>query len=429
METENILIKNGTILKTKPMKSSILIEDNIITEISKDIADNDAHTIIDAENKIVMPGLINTHTHLSMSIFRGLADDLLLDDWLNKHIWPLEANLNSEYSYAGALLSCLEMIKSGTTTLNDMYFYMSDVAKAIDKSGLRANISYGMIDLDDEDKRMNEFKESVKLIKNHNNTADGRIKVSFGPHSPYTCSEELLIKVRELANKFDVPIHIHVSETEKELEDIIEDKGKRPFEYLNDIGFLNNDVLAAHAVWLNENEMNIIKEKEVKISHNPVSNMKLASGIAPVNRMLEKGICVSIGTDSAASNNNLDMFEEMKFASLNQKVATLDPRVASAEETLKMGTENAAEALQLENLGIIKEGAIADLIVLDTRAPHLNPLTEPFAHIVYSANGSDVETTICNGKLLMKNRELLTIDEEECIAIANETSEEIVSKA
>lgn len=428
METENILIKNGIILSNKIIKSSILIENNKITRISDDLCDDDAHEVIDAENKIVMPGLINTHTHLSMSLFRGLADDLLLDDWLNNHIWPMEANLNRDYCYSGALLSCLEMIKSGTTTLNDMYFFMEDVAKAIDKSGLRANIAHGMIDFNDEQKRSNEFKESLKLIKSYNNSANGRIKVSFGPHSPYTCSEELLIEVRKKATQLKVPIHIHVSETEKEVLDIIEERKKRPFNYLNDIGFLDNDVLVAHAVWLNEDEMNIIKSRGVKVAHNPISNMKLASGIAPINSLVEKGVCVSIGTDSSASNNNLDMFEEMKFATLVQKVATLDPRVISAKETVKMATENGAESLGIKNLGKLEVGCLADIIIVDTNKAHLNPVRNPYSHIVYSANGSDVNTTICNGKILMKNRKIEAFNEKECIELANEASKELISK-
>ena len=434
METNNILIKNGTILNPKSNgevdygKSSILIENDRISLIEDDIEDGNAEKVIDADGKIMMPGLINTHCHIPMTLFRSLADDLELDSWLNDHIWPMEANLNSEYTYNGALLGALEMIKSGTTTFSDMYFYMGDVARAIDKAGIRAVLSYGMIDFGDGEKRENEFRENIDLIKNYNNTSDGRITTMFGPHSIYTTSPELIKRVRSEANKYNVGIHIHMNETQKEIKDSIELNGMRPFEYLDDLGFLSSDVVAAHCVWLSDNEISLIKENDVKVSHNPCSNAKLASGIAPVSKLLENDICVSIGTDGASSNNNLDMFEEMKFAALLQKVSTLDPEVLSAEQTVAAATINGARALGLDkDIGSIEEGKKADIILVDTNRPNFTPLGNSLcANIVYSANGDNVDTTICNGQILMENRKLNTLDELSILENAKQSINEMI---
>lgn len=419
MTDSTILIKNAIILNPGEndclkTTSSVLIKDDIIAEIGDNITEK-ADKVIDGEGKILMPGLINTHTHLSMTLFRGLADDLSLDTWLNDYIWPVEAHLNGYYCYIGALLGAFELIKSGTTTFSDMYFYMEDVARAVDESGLRAVLSYGMIDFADEEKRRAEIAANVDLFKNCNNAAEGRIKVFFGPHAPYTASKELLDEVRDLASKFNTGIHIHVAETQKEVEDILEQTGKRPFEYLDDIGFLGPNVVAAHAVWLSEEEIDIIMDREVKISHNPCSNMKLASGISPVANMLSHDICVSIGTDGASSNNNLDLIEEMKTASLLQKVATLDPKVLTSEETVAMATINGARTLGLENeIGSIEVGKKADLILIDTDEANMTPDSSCISsNVVYAAKGSNVDTTICNGKILMENRKLTTLDEEE----------------
>ena len=430
MSDNSILIKNALILSPNTNfenKQSILIKDNLIAEISSQIDESNASKIIDATGKIVIPGLINTHTHLSMTLFRGLADDLSLDSWLNDHIWPMEANLNGDFCYIGALLGAVELIKSGTTTFSDMYFYMEDVARAIDEAGIRAVLSYGMIDFGDEEKRKNEIKANLELFEACDGMADGRIKVFFGPHSPYTASEELLIKVRELADEYNMGIHIHVSETQKEIEDVSSQKGLRPFEYLDKIGFLGPDVVAAHSVWLSDNEIEIIKKNNVKISHNPCSNMKLASGVAPVSKLIENDICVSIGTDGASSNNNLDLIEELKTASLLQKVSTLDPKVLNSDEAIAMGTIKGAEALGLESeIGSIKEDKKADIVLIDTNSANMVPDSSSLSsNIIYSANGSNVDTTICDGKILMENKKLTILDEEEIYAKARKAIKEL----
>jgi 5-methylthioadenosine/S-adenosylhomocysteine deaminase len=430
MEDNTILIKNALILSPNTNfegKQSLLIKDDIIAEIAPEIDESDVEKIIDAEGKILLPGLINTHTHLSMTLFRGLADDLSLDSWLNDHIWPMEANLNGDYCYIGALLGAVELIKSGTTTFSDMYFYMEDVARAVDEAGIRAVLSYGMIDFGDAERRENEIKENLDLFKHCNGMADGRIKVFFGPHSPYTASEELLIKVRELADEYNMGIHIHVSETEKEINDVSEEKGLRPFEYLDKIGFLGPDVVAAHCVWLSDEEIEIIKKNNVKVSHNPCSNMKLASGISPVSKLIENDICVSIGTDGASSNNNLDLIEELKTASLLQKVSTLDPKVLNSDESVAMGTIKGAEALALDDeIGSIEVGKKADIILIDTNSANMVPDSSSLSsNIIYSANGSNVDTTICNGKVLMENKKLVVLDEEEIYRKARQAIKEL----
>ena len=418
MTDNTILIKNALILNPnnfEEKRQSVLIKDDLISEIADEIDESNADKIIDASGKILLPGFVNTHTHLSMTLFRGLADDLSLDSWLNDHIWPMEANLNGDYCYIGALLGAVELIKSGTTTFSDMYFYMEDVARAVDEAGIRAVLSYGMIDFGDAEKREAEIKENLQLFENCDGMADGRIKVFFGPHSPYTASEELLIKVRELADKYNMGIHIHVSETQKEIDDVSQEKGLRPFEYLDKIGFLGPDVVAAHCVWLSDEEIEIIKKHGVKVSHNPCSNMKLASGISPVSKLIENDICVSIGTDGASSNNNLDLIEELKTASLLQKVSTLDPNVVNSHEAIAMGTIKGAEALGLsDEIGSIEVGKKADIILIDTNSANMVPDSSTLtSNIIYSANGSNVDTTICNGKILMENKKLTVLDEQE----------------
>ena len=430
MEDNTILIKNALILDSNNNfddKQSLLIVNDKIAEISNKIDEDKADKIIDANGKILLPGFVNTHTHLSMTLFRGLADDLSLDSWLNDHIWPMEANLNGDYCYIGALLGAVELIKSGTTTFSDMYFYMEDVARAIEDSGIRAVLSYGMIDFGDAERRENEIKENLELFKNCNGMADGRIKVFFGPHSPYTASQDLLIKVRELADEYNIGIHIHVSETQKEIDDVSLEKGLRPFEYLDKIGFLGPDVVAAHCVWLSDEEIEIIKKNDVKVSHNPCSNMKLASGVSPVSKLIENDICVAIGTDGASSNNNLDLIEELKTASLLQKVSTLDPKVLTSDEALAMGTIKGAEALGLaDEIGTIEVGKKADIILIDTDSANMVPDSSILtSNIIYSANGSNVDTTICNGKILMENKKLTVLDEQDIYKKAREAIDEL----
>ncbi|HIH62027.1 MAG TPA: amidohydrolase family protein [Methanobacteriales archaeon] len=431
METKDILIKDVQILDAHgPRKGSVLIEDDKIIEVSPSIDPGGVDRVINAHGKLLVPGFVNTHTHLSMTLFRGVADDLKLETWLNEYIWPLEAHLNGEYCYAGALLGCVEMIKSGTTTFNDMYFYMDHVAEAVKETGLRAVISHGMIDFDDEEKKKAEIKESKRIIKKCHGMADGRVKVALGPHSPYTCSRELLEEVRSLADEHGLFIHIHVAETKDEVRQVKEKYGERPFTYLDEIGFLGEDVIAAHAVWLSSSEIHLLKSRGVKLSHNPTSNMKLASGISPVNELINSGLCVSLGTDGAASNNNLDMIEEMKIAALSQKIKNMSPTALDAGTVFKMATINGAAALGMaDEIGTIEANKKADLALINTKRSHLTPWRNPASHLVYAASGCDIETVICDGEILMENGKLKSLDEKYVIELAESAAEDLISKA
>lgn len=431
METKNTLIMDAQILDAHGQrKGSVLIEDDKIIEISPNISPGDADRVVNAQGKLLIPGLVNTHTHLSMTLFRGVADDLKLEKWLNDYIWPLEEHLSGEYCYAGALLGCVEMIRSGTTAFNDMYFYMDHVAEAVKDAGLRAVISHGMIDFDDEKKRKAEIRESKRIIRKCHGMADGRIKVALGPHSPYTCSRQLLDEVRSLADEHGLLIHIHVAETEDEVRQVKEKYGYRPFVYLDEIGFLGEDVIAAHAVWLSSSEIRIIKSRGVKLSHNPASNMKLASGVSPVEELINGGVCVSLGTDGPASNNNLDMIEEMKIAALLQKVKKMDPTALDAGTVFKMATINGAAALgMVDEIGTIEVGKKADLALINIRKCNLTPWRRPVSHLVYAASGCDVETVLCDGEILMEKGKLRSLDEKYVIELAESAAEELTSRA
>ncbi|WP_457752683.1 amidohydrolase family protein [Thermococcus sp.] len=421
----SILIKNGYVIygeNLEIMKADIYIEGNKIVKVGKNLS-APADYVIDAKGKVISPGFINLHTHSPMGLFRGLADDLPLMDWLKNHIWPKEAKLTREYTKAGAYLGALEMIKTGTTAFLDMYFYMDAVAEVVLESGLRGYLSYGMIDLGEPDKTEKEIKVALETMKFIEKLNSERVEFVFGPHAPYTCSIALLKKVRELANEHKKLITIHVAETMTEIGQIAERYGRSPVVLLDDIGFLADDVIIAHGVWLDSKDIHILARHRVSIAHNPASNMKLASGVMPIERLLNAGVNIGLGTDGSASNNNLDMLEEMKIAALLHKVHNLDPTVADAKTIFKMATQNGAKALHL-NAGVIKEGALADLVIIDFNQPHLRPINSVISHLVYSANGNDVETTIIDGKILMLDREVLTLDEEKIL----EKAEGVVKK-
>ncbi|EHP89632.1 amidohydrolase [Methanotorris formicicus] len=410
MSDRNCLIKNAIV---NGKKQDLLIENNIIKKIGNidDAIDKEETKVIDGNNKIVIPGLINTHTHIPMTLFRGVADDLPLMDWLNNYIWPMEAKLNADIVYAGTLLGCLEMIKSGTTTFNDMYFFLDGIVKAVDEMGMRAVLSYGMIDLFDGEKRKKELKnaeENIKMIKKLNNE---RIGVALGPHAPYTCSKELLMEVHEMAKKYNIPIHIHMNETLDEIKMVKEKTGMRPFEYLNSFGFFDGvSVIAAHCVHLSDEEIKIIKEKKINVSHNPISNLKLASGIAPIPKLVENGINVTLGTDGCGSNNNLNLFEEIKISSLIHKGATLNPTIINTKQSFEFATKNGAKALDLK-CGELKEGYLADIALIDLNKPFLIPKENIYSHLVYSFNGN-VDTVIIDGNVVMENGKMLNVNEE-----------------
>ncbi len=428
----DIKIEGATIIacdqKKRVLKNgSIAVEDGRIVEIKEKIR-GEADYLVDGRGKLVLPGLVNAHTHLSMTLLRGVADDMPLMTWLQDHIWPIEAHLEEEHIRAGSDLGIVEMIKSGTTCFNDMYWHMESTAECVEKSGIRAALSTPLLDVMGPDQRGKLLKEGESLIKKY--AGHERINPFLGPHAPYTCSEEMLLSVRELQEKYRLGVHIHVSETEEEVENIKKSKGSPPFAYLNDIGFLDGHVVAAHSVWVSKEEMEIMKDRGVKVAHNPVSNMKIAAGIAPVPEYLERGITVGLGTDGAASNNSLDMFEDMKIAALLHKVHSGNPEAVPAEAALEMATIGSARALGLEkNIGSVEVGKRADIILVDLKRPHLTPLTHPVSHIAYAAKGSDVSHTIVDGRMLMEDRRLTTLDEEKVMDEAAKQTRDLLEKS
>lgn len=408
-ENDKLSVKSG----------DILISGDVIEKISQDISFPQAK-IIDGRNTFVMPGLVNTHTHTAMSLLRSYADDMDLQTWLEEEIWPAEANLKSEHAYWGSMLAFLEMIKSGTTTFADMYFYMDDIAEAAIKMGIRGVLARGLLKFTDPEGI--NIQENLELIKKYNNSGDGRITCMFGPHAPYTTDKEYLEKIMKLADENGVGLHIHISETKKEVDDMMKEYGKSPVQYLEDIGLFNRHIVAAHCVHVSDADMEILKKHNVGVCHNPGSNLKLASGIAPISEMLEKGINVGIGTDGASSNNNLNMFEEMHLTALIHKGYTNDPLVLNAEDVLKMATIDGAKVLGLEKeIGSLEVGKKADIIIIDLEKAHLYPKANLMSNMVYSAQGSDVKTVIINGIILMEDYKMTSCNEK----IILEKSEEM----
>jgi len=429
------LLKNCSWVVTQDEKRdvlrdvSVLIRDDRIEQIGKS-SGSSADFEIDGRGKIALPGLINAHTHLSMVLFRGYADDMVLQDWLQKKIWPLEGKLTAEACYQGALLGSAEMIMSGTTTFMDMYFHMEDVARAVNESGLRAILSYGIIDLFDPAKAKIEQKKSEELFNFLRKLQSPRIRFALAPHAPYTCSAETLLWAKEFAEKNDTIIHIHIAETRKEQADSQKQHGARVIEYLDKIGALSKKMVGAHCVWLTKTEIGLLAKSGVNVTHCPVSNMKLASGgVAPLPEMFDAGIAVSLGTDGAASNNTLDMFETMKVCALLHKAHRWDPTVLNAQKVLDLATIEGARALGMEReIGSIEVGKRADIILLDANLPNMSPIYGPdtvVSDLVYSASSGNVSTTIVDGKVLMENRQLKTVDLDKTLASAQEIANKL----
>ncbi|MBQ2836657.1 MAG: amidohydrolase [Peptococcaceae bacterium] len=419
MSANKIWIQNTQILTMTgaPLYTGdILIENDIIKALGTvNAQDAEGAQIIDGRRTVAMPGLVNTHTHAAMTLLRSYADDMELMPWLNDKIWPAEAKFVNEYIYWGSALAAVEMIQSGTTTFADMYDSMHEVAKVTEESGLRANLARGCVVFSDPE--LKNIQKNVRLYENFNNTADGRIKVWFAPHAPYTCPPEYVEKIVEAAKSCNAGIHVHLAETLDEQRQIAEGYGKTPTEYLNDLGVFELPTLAAHSVYLNDSDIAILKEHNVGIAHNPSSNLKLASGIANIPKYLQAGLNVGIGTDGCSSNNTLNMFKEMTICSFVQKVNAMDPTVLPAEEILRLATIGGAKALRWDDeIGTLEVGKKADLILVDIDKPHFAPWNNPVSDLVYSAQGSDVKTTIVNGKLLMKDYEVLTLDVERIMA-------------
>jgi len=435
LEEADILIRNCTVLPMDDRgiikEGLIAIKNGTITYAGEEAKQPrmQANKVVDGHGKVATPGLVNCHTHLAMTLFRGIAEDQPLQKWLKETIWPLEAKLKPEDVYDGALLGCLEMIRSGTTCFADMYLHEDHVAKAVEKAGLRAVLAQGIIEAGVPHRGEKMLRDSLDFAQEYNGYAGGRVTVQLGPHTLYTCSPALLKKVRQEAKGLNVGIHIHLAESEETVNLTKKKHGLAEVGLLEKIGFLGPDVLAAHCVHLTQTEMQIMAKQGVKVSYNPVVNMKLAQGTAKIKDLMDLGVTVGIGTDGPASNNNLDMFQSMKVAALLQKQFYKDSTVMPAQTILKMATINGAKALGLEKaVGTLEVGKKADIILVDFRKPHLTPAHNPYANIVYSASGSDVDTVIVDGKIIMENRRMKTLDEEEVMLKAQKTSSDLLTR-
>ena len=418
----DILIKGGTALTLSSERDTIedcciAVKDDRITFIGD--APNgktpfQAKEIIPAQGCVIMPGLINAHTHAAMVCFRGLADDLPLMDWLKNYIFPAESlNVDEDLVYYGTLLACVEMIKSGTTTFCDGYFFENQAVQAVKEAGMRAVLAQGIIDLPTPDVKDPELNLQIAEEFLLSNADHPIILPALFCHAAYTCSSQTLKQVKELTLNHGAPYLIHLSESKGEVEQIKNEYGMTPVYYLKDIGVLDRNLIADHCVCLTDDEMDILKECEVKVVHNPESNMKMASGIAPIPELMSRGIPVGLGTDGCASNNNLDMFQEMDTAAKIHKVSKEDPTIMNAKEVVELATIGSASVLGLDHdTGTLEVGKKADIIIINMNKPHLTPLYSIYSHLVYAVSGADVATTIINGKLIMKDRKVLTIDEE-----------------
>lgn len=412
-----ILIKNCGLVSMSEArekyekKIDILINNNKIEKIERNIKKENCDKIIDAKGKIVMPGLINTHTHIPMSIFRDTLDGYGLQEWLNDKIWPMEDKLNEEDVYYASLLSCIEMIKSGTTCFNDQYFMTGSTIKAVLETGLRINCTRTLMDINGNGEE--RLKELEELINKYIDYGDN-VKINVGVHSLYTCTKEYVKKTVELSKKYNLYVHMHFAENSKELEDIKRiHNTSSPIDLLSEY-FNSTDLVLAHCVKVKPEEMNKLKKLNVSVAHCPVSNLKLGCGIARINDFINNGINVALGTDGQGSGNNLDMFNIMSYTALLQKGINEDATLLPAYDVIKMATINGAKALNMEErIGSIEEGKDADLIIIDLEDAMTQPMNDIFSNIVYNTKGNNVITTIVNGRIVMENREIEGIDEKE----------------
>ena len=434
----NILISNGIILPMTAtdgsnayFKGYVGIENERIGFVSADSLQAEEFmakysgdcTQIDATGKIVMPGLINTHTHVAMALLRGISDDVPLMEWLEQHIWPIEGKMGYKEVYDGARLGMLEMMMGGTTTLVDMYPYEEAVAEAAQDAGIRAVVCPCPMDF-----RMEHFENDWRAVKKR--FSDSRlVTMMMGPHAIYTLSDNNLQRSISLSGELGVGSHVHLAETKTEQDNCMVQHGMSPTEYLEKEGLFSTRTLAAHCVVMSDHDIEILARHKVSVAHNPQSNMKLASGIAPVKKMMDAGVNVAIGTDGASSNNDLDMWEEMRTASLLQKVATMDPCSIPAYTALQMATVNGAKAIGREGeLGILAPGALADILLVNLEKPHLYPHTNLVSELVYSAHSEDVDTVIINGRIVVENRRCLTMNAQEVCQTAQKHIDRLMSK-
>lgn len=423
-----LLIKNVELLHTPNGDLYyIAVEDNKITYVGKDMPENmqDAE-IVDGKGKLATAGMVNTHGHVSMTLLRSYADDMELMDWLQNKIWPIEDKMNAQDIYWGAMLGIAEMLKGGTTCFADMYAFMENVARACAETGIRANLCRGLIGVaPDKDVKL---AENNVLAANWQGYDNGRIRISYGPHAPYTCPVDYLEKVIKAAADHEAEIQMHLCETKFEVDSCMKEHGLTPIQLMDKLGMFDLGTIAAHCVHMTDNDMEIMATKKVRVAHNPQSNLKLASGIAPVAKMLEKGICVGIGTDGASSNNNLDMLEECRAAAMLHKATNFDPLAVPAQKAWEMATVDGAKTLGFDNLGLLEAGQLADIVLWDMHKPYWYPRNNKLSLLVYAASANDADTVIVAGKKVVAGGKLLTFDEEKIYAQASACMEKLLRK-
>ncbi|MGA3108204.1 MAG: amidohydrolase [Candidatus Bathyarchaeia archaeon] len=450
----SIFIKGGTIVTMDPHRrvfrdGAVLIDNGVISQVGKTVdvkPQRRAEFEIDAKGKVVLPGLVDTHVHLAQALIRGSADDTSLIDWLQKFVWPLQGNFDAQDGKVSAELCMLEMIKSGTTTFLESLLHprygFDGIAEAVDRAGMRgflAKTVMGLPGYGSEKSIMHPgmiedgetcLREVETYFKRWNGKADDRVRVWYGARSLGGCTPELYKRIAEGAQRLGTGVTMHLSEVQEDVRYAKKEFGKMPAEFMNQVGLTGPNVVFAHGVWLTEVEWEILARKGANVAHCPSSNMKLSSGMAKVPEMMHAGVNVGIGCDGGPSNNSYDMIREMKTASLLQKVRTMDPLALSAETVLEMAILNGAKALGLQDqIGSIEPGKKADLVIVNMQKPHLTPTFNPVSHLVYAAEGSDVETTIIDGKIIMENRIVKTLNEEKIIRDANEHASKLLERA
>ena len=436
------LLKNAYIVTMDPEKGVytrgyVIVENDRLTAVkSGEAPAGEYDEVIDCDGKIVMPAFVNTHVHTSQQLGRGLGDDVNLLTWLHDRIWPYESNMTEDDSYVSTLLCCAEQIKAGCTLFAEPGGqFVSGMARGVTEAGIRGKLANSIMDCGEGLPKNwihstdEEIARTVEDIKNFHNTADGRVQVWFGLRTIFNNTDELILRSKEEADKYGVGVHMHVAEVKDEVEYLKAKIGVQTVTHLNDLGVLDKNFLAVHTVWLTNDEVLMFKKHDVKVSHNPAAAMRVL-GFAKVPRMLREGICVTIGTDGAPSNNRMDIVDEMWLTSLIHKGWRLEPDVVKAEEVLNMATIKGAEALMEEkNLGSLTEGKKADLIVINPRSAGMLPLHDPVANLVSSMHSENVESTMCDGKWLMRERKLLTIDEDALYTEAQQRADAIRSRA
>jgi 5-methylthioadenosine/S-adenosylhomocysteine deaminase len=434
MNEEDIIIKNAIVIPVVPsgklMKDAgIIIEAGKIVQIGTSAqvrSESCGHEIIDANNCVVIPGLINAHTHLPETLLRGICDDQPLERWLWDYVWVMEAKMTKKEALAGARLGCIELIKSGVTAFIDQFYYAHEIATAVVESGIRALLCPSVFDNNPEAGSIeNCFNRACVVVKEWQEKHP-RVKMGIGPHATYTVDKDMLLRIYEFAVEHQLPLHIHLSETSWELKQIMSKFGVRsPIQHLQKLNILENTrILGAHCVYVDERDLVIMQQHDFHVLHNPTSNLKLAAGIAPITKFIERGINVCIGTDGSASNNNLAILEEVMLAALLQKNLTSNPTAIPIEQALEIATINGAYAMGLSDLiGSIEVGKSADLTIIGLRSPHMNPSTNVLSNLIYASNPSDIRTVIVDGKIIMRERELLTLNETDVIEDANRAVE------